>query len=57
MSKACLDWLVGLTMPKPPSLAGRLSRSRSTFEHGGLPVNAGMKDHSQVEVGGHRYLG
>ena len=29
--------------PIPPSLTGRPNSSCSSFEHGGLPVSAGMK--------------
>ena len=32
----------GLFRPSPPSLTGRASRSLVSFEHGGIPVIAGM---------------
>ena len=39
----CEEVVTGFIRPIPPSLTGRLSRSRSSLGQGGLPVNAGMK--------------
>ena len=38
-----MDILVGLIMPRPPSLGGRPRRSRSKSFGGGLPVKEGMR--------------
>ena len=40
---ACLESVTGLVRPNPPSRTGKLNKSRSTLEHGDLPVSAGMK--------------
>ena len=50
--------VVGLVRPIPPSLTGRLSRSHSCCEHGGLPVNVGMNGlYLRVGLGGPVCLG
>ena len=40
---AFVESMTRFVKPIPPSLTGRPNRSCSSFEHGGLPVSAGMK--------------